>query len=636
MVSNRVGVGCGCQRQRRLRHSGRTAILARVTDQELSQPGAAANVPLVTPPGAALDPMVALATSVHASPGVYALLLGSGVSTGVGVPTGWQVVTDLMRKVAAAQAPDDVDAASQVGDDPEAWWAAHGDGEPLGYSRLLGALASTPAARQALLAGYFEPSEADREEGLKVPGRAHHAIAQLAARGAVRVILTTNFDRLTERALEDAGVPPQVIHRPEQLASATPLAHARVTVIKLHGDYADLEQRNTADELAVYPEALAAYLRRVLDEYGLIVSGWSAEWDSALVHALEEARPRRYPLFWSSYGTVGEDARRLIAQHGAVSLPGRRADDLFGGLVSRLDALDRLATLPITDEIAVQRLKRALPDPRRRIELFDLVEGQVQELVSRINDRARHPLRAATAETFDVIGQRDAYEVESRGVVRLMATGVFHGEAVHETWWVRWLQRLISARGRFTENPHNDVAEPMRHYPAVMCLWAMGVGTILAGHEELLARLFLEPVWKPVYGNPEPQPAVRCLNPSRRVIADDRAPGGAVWIYPQSHHIRAASRDALRELEPDDAAYQSACDRLEFLASLVSMDWRDFRRQPWRGEWLLEERRSVAARIAQELASGWPLLEGGAFGGDLARAEAARDELQAWMRDQPM
>jgi len=202
--------------------------------------------------------------------------------------------------------------------------------------------------------------------------------------------------------------------------------------------------------------------------------------------------------------------------------------------------------------------------------------------------------------------------------------------------WVRSLQRLISARDRFTENPYNDVAEPMRHYLAVMSLWAMGVGTILAGHEKFLAKLLLEPAWKPVYGNPEPQPAVRCLNPSRRVIADDRAPGGAVWTYPQSHHIRAASRDALRELEPDDAAYQSACDRLECLASLVSMDWRDFRRQPWRGEWLLEERRSVAARVAQELAPGWPLLEGGAFGGDLARAEAARDELQAWMRDQPM
>jgi hypothetical protein len=124
-------------------------------------------------------------------------------------------------------------------------------------------------------------------------------------------------------------------------------------------------------------------------------------------------------------------------------------------------------------DIAVQQLKRALPDPRRRIELFDLVEGQVQELVSRINDRTRHPLTAATPETFDVIGQRDAYEAESRGVARLLATGVFHGEAVQESLWVRSLQRLISARDRFTENPYNDVAESMRHYPAVLCLWAM-------------------------------------------------------------------------------------------------------------------------------------------------------------------
>jgi hypothetical protein len=99
---------------------------------------------------------------------------------------------------------------------------------------------------------------------------------------------------------------PKSLHRPEQLASGTPPAHAKATVIKLHGDYADLEQRNTADELAEYPEALAAYLGRVLDEYGLIVSGWSAEWDTALVRALEEMRSRRYPLFWSSLSTSAE------------------------------------------------------------------------------------------------------------------------------------------------------------------------------------------------------------------------------------------------------------------------------------------------------------------------------------------
>lgn len=163
---------------------------------------------------ALLDPRVILATAVHAQPGVYALLLGSGVSTGVQVPTGWGVVKALVAQVATA-------AGEKVDDDfdPEAWWSQHGDGQRLGYSSLLSTLASTPSARRALLATFFEPTEEEREEGAKTPGPAHHAIAALAKRGSIRVIMTTNFDRLVEQALEAAGILPQVIlHRTESTA----------------------------------------------------------------------------------------------------------------------------------------------------------------------------------------------------------------------------------------------------------------------------------------------------------------------------------------------------------------------------------------------------------------------------------
>lgn len=36
------------------------------------------------------------------SPGTYALLLGSGVSRAAGIPTGWEVTLDLVRKAAVA------------------------------------------------------------------------------------------------------------------------------------------------------------------------------------------------------------------------------------------------------------------------------------------------------------------------------------------------------------------------------------------------------------------------------------------------------------------------------------------------------------------------------------------------------
>lgn len=158
-----------------------------------------------------------IAMAMATDPGVYALLCGSGLSHGARIPTGWQVQVDLVRKAAAAQGidlPTDDDQAV------EAFTAA-------GYSELLAQLGTTPAARRALLAGYFEPTDDDRAEGRKAPSAAHRAIARLAADGAVRVVLTTNFDDLIEQALTAAGVRHTVWAGDDAIAGAAPLEHQR-------------------------------------------------------------------------------------------------------------------------------------------------------------------------------------------------------------------------------------------------------------------------------------------------------------------------------------------------------------------------------------------------------------------------
>lgn len=124
-----------------------------------------------------------------------------------------------------------------------------------------------------------------------------------------------------------AGISPQVISRPSQIAEMMPLPHAPATVIKLHGNYAVLDQVNTVDELETYEPEQQELPKRVLDEYGLIICGWSADWDTALVSALEGVRPRRYPMFWSSFSTLGEAAKRLTAQHNAAVIRGMTAEE---------------------------------------------------------------------------------------------------------------------------------------------------------------------------------------------------------------------------------------------------------------------------------------------------------------------
>ena len=218
-------------------------------------------------------------SSVRASPGAAK------------VPTGWEITLDLVRKLATLHGE-----ACDPG--PERWYRGRYGKKPE-YSDLLGALAETQAERQQLLRAYLEPSEQEREDGEKQPTAAHRAIAALAAKGFVRVILTTNFDRLVEDALAEEGIAPTVLSSPGQVEGALPLIHTRCCVFKLHGDYLDARIRNTPDELNRYPLEFDGLLDRILDEFGLIVCGWSAEWDGALREALCRAPSRRFTTYWA-------------------------------------------------------------------------------------------------------------------------------------------------------------------------------------------------------------------------------------------------------------------------------------------------------------------------------------------------
>jgi hypothetical protein len=69
-----------------------------------------------------IDPFLNLAFSVFSSKGVYALLLGSGVSRASGVPTGWEILEDLMRKLAHLE--------GELPPDPAAWYRGSYHADP--------------------------------------------------------------------------------------------------------------------------------------------------------------------------------------------------------------------------------------------------------------------------------------------------------------------------------------------------------------------------------------------------------------------------------------------------------------------------------------------------------------------------
>jgi len=83
-----------------------------------------------------IDPDHSLSFSIHSNPGVYALLLGSGVPKSANISTGWEVTLDLIRKLAEL-------SKEPYEPSPEHWYHQKYGKDP-NYSDLLEKLARTP------------------------------------------------------------------------------------------------------------------------------------------------------------------------------------------------------------------------------------------------------------------------------------------------------------------------------------------------------------------------------------------------------------------------------------------------------------------------------------------------------------
>lgn len=321
------------------------------------------------------DTLTQISFSVFENKGVFAVLLGSGLSRSAEIPTGWEITLDLVRRVAKAQGvADQTDWAK--------WYSTTTGKEP-NYSDLLEEIASTPDERRAILHSYIEPTDEEREQGKKVPTPAHHAIAALVRAGFIRVIITTNFDRLMENALREQGIEPTVVASEDALKGAEPLTHSQCYLVKLHGDYKDARILNTDSELSIYPASYDRLLDCIFDEHGLIVCGWSGEWDHALRSAFLRAPNRRYPVYWALRGEAGQGAQALIQHRSAKQFQIEDADMFFQALGLRVQRLQMTQSQsPVSIDFLVSKTKRLLQAPDSEMQLEELFSAQMQQFHS--------------------------------------------------------------------------------------------------------------------------------------------------------------------------------------------------------------------------------------------------------------
>ena len=506
-----------------------------------------------------IDPILSLAFSIQSNRGVYALLLGSGVSRAAEIPTGWEISLDLVSKLAELY-------GEECESDPDSWFRGKFEQAP-DYSQLLDQLAKKPTERQQLLRPYFEANEQEREEGKKQPTAAHHAIAQMAAQGFIRVIITTNFDRLLETALNQVGVVPTVINSVDQLRGALPLIHTECCVFKVHGDYLDTRILNTPKELAEYPDEFSEFLDRIFDEFGLVVCGWSGDWDEALRDAIFRAPSRRFTTYWAARGMPGSHAQKLIDHRQAQVIKIEDADSFFQAVEQHVESIeDYSRPHPLSTEATVASLKRYLPEPKHKIQLEDLINDTVQRVV-----------QDTYGPNFDVSEQKPTTETATARIrayeaacSTLMAVATVAGrwaEEEHVHLWQRALERLaqVPSIGGY------GIWADMRRYPATLLLYSLGIGAVDAGRLAFLSCIFSTTVHL-MYN--EKKSAVQLLAADLLFSGNKRLmrilDGMERRFLPLNDWLRENLQQYANEVFPDEERYTYTFNKFELLMSLYS------------------------------------------------------------------
>lgn len=508
------------------------------------------------------DPTTQLAFSVHENRGVFALLLGSGLSRSAEIPTGWEITLDLVRRVALAQGAEEQSDWAK--------WYRDKTGQEPNYSALLEEIASSPDERRAILHRYIEPDEQDQEEGRKVPTKAHQAIAQLVRSGHIRVIVTTNFDRLMENALREQGVEPTVVSSADALAGAEPLTHSRCYILKLHGDYKDARILNTDQELSTYPECYDRLLDRIFDEHGLIICGWSGEWDHALRSAFLRAPNRRYPVYWAARGSLGTGATELAAHRSAKTISITGADEFFRSLQQRVETLEQSQRQnPLSIELLVNSAKRYLAKPEHRIQLDELFSQETERLLTQLDDNQFSPQGQWNQDEFRSRVQR--YEALTEPLARMAGVLGRWGDGSE----LPLILDIIRGLYHQAEKIGNGLTVwlGLRSYPAVLVFMTYGVGLTRSQRWKTLHELLVAP-WP------------REHRDSKRVVStlflgEWKGARNEVWKQlegldrrktPLSDHLLEVMTNWRSSFAGVSAEFELVFERFEFLAALTYLE----------------------------------------------------------------
>jgi hypothetical protein len=294
---------------------------------------------------------------------------------------------------------------------------------------------------------------------------------------------------------------------------------------------------------------------------------------------------------------------------------------------------------PVMKSEPLSTVKKGVADPTQAPLIHDLMHQAVADVVAAIQTDERFAISVAYSD--EELGRRtEALEDVAAAVVRAAAWGGFYGAPNTKALWPGLVGRLANGIDRTQKNPAHDVWPILHLHPAVLLLYAAGIGAMAGDRPELVASLLTR---RTVLEGNNLRAAGLQLHATTSFINDiaNRLPGRHTRTS-ASDRVYQAVMPAFEGLIPGEPAIAHEFDRFEYVLSLMKFDaargdgdrgWAPGGRFVWRRE---DGGRVIDEMKVEIMAMGgeWPLLREGLFQGSADRLAAAMEgfekTIQRW------
>ncbi len=325
-----------------------------------------------------INPIFSLAVNLAAKPKTFVLFCGAGVSKDAGIPTGWDVVLDTVRKIYMQKHEGRTVSQEQL----ESWYLSDPKLKDMKYSQILHLLFPSMEQKRTYLKQFFDGKE---------PGEIHNLIAKLVLDGLIRFIITTNFDNLMEKALNNSGLEDRytVISTNDQAKNSDSWDKVDTCrIYKLHGDIIQGRIRNSVRELGSLDRSIKKDFQEIIDRHGVIVLGYSGgEYDKGVMDCFRKREYHRYPIYWQYRSRINEQVKRIIKQQDGYSIKNDSAAGFLNELFARIEIARTQSEKP-TREIIEGEIKQLLIR-NNRVEIDERIEKDRNSFIEKLGKRLK-------------------------------------------------------------------------------------------------------------------------------------------------------------------------------------------------------------------------------------------------------